>query len=233
MGLAAAEAAHGRWPRQSTSPSLGCMMPGERSGRASTCRSRIRRRGRRPRSRPTARSTSSTACTTFGRCRRRACRRALGESSADEALRERHAPHERRHAARLRRRVAQRHAARPGASSGGIRRRRRAPRAALAERAARRAVRASDGVMPGNLRAAAAPAALARDRVEQAPRVGMSGRSRTSSTGPLSTMRPAYITQMRSARPATTREIVGDPDQRRAGLPRRASASRTGSGPGS
>ena len=58
---------------------------------------------------------------------------------------------------------------------------------------------------PGICASGAPRCAAARHRADQAARVGMAAaRSSTSSTRPVSTMRPAYITAMRSARPATT-----------------------------
>ena len=119
----------------------------------------------------------------------------------------------------------------------GFRRRRQAravgARAARAEGAAGAAGRRIDGAMPGICaqRLAAPVAARHASRSARAYRDG-AARSSTSSTVPCSTMRPAYITAIRSARPATTARSWRDPDQRGAGLGAAASAPRTGSAPG-
>ncbi len=103
---------------------------------------------------------------------------------------------------------------------------------ARAERAALRQVQQRRR-HAGDLRQRLAAPVAGRHRADQPARVGVNRAARSRrDAGPSSTMRPAYITAIRSARPATTARSWRDPDQRRARLGRELLHLARGSAPG-
>ena len=209
-----------------------------RCGRASTCRSRIRRRGRPPRLGDARSVTPSTACTVvLARRARRAARRCARSRRAAATKRfetrveleqraARDSPARRRRADAGRR--AQRHGGTrsAGAPSTAVERglrHRRTHGLARAGSAARRrspaAGAAATASMPGICAQRAAPGARGgRHRVEQAARVGMARRVEHLAGRPALDDAPGVHHRDAVGEAGDDREVVRDPDQRRARL---------------
>ncbi len=202
----------------------------------------IRRRGRRPRPGAIARSTSSTAWTTSS-CTSAPSRLPMRAATSSDLTKRFDTPRkldERRRDADAEARVrargswrgrrVQRMVAAHGLPAAS--RRPAASAAIVAQIAVARLHRSrnaqpggrssSDGVMPGICFRRCAALVVGDGTESSSPCVYGCARPRRAprSRVPCSTMRPAYITHTRSARPGDHRQVVRDPDQRRAGLAR-------------